>query len=68
MYHCWKDAERESRRNPNNDSGGGGGCALLFIIIAIICLWQVAIQVGGDGITVAILIILGIIGGICQKK
>jgi hypothetical protein len=67
LYHCYKDAERESKRNPGNNNDGGGGCLIVICIIFIISLWQAAFEVGGDGIIIAILITLGIISGICKS-
>ena len=67
LYLCWRDAEREARRNPNNDSGGGGGCLIIFGVIFIICLWKAAFEVGGYGILIALAITVGILQGIYQK-
>ena len=67
LYHCYKDAERESRRNPNNDNGGGG-CLVVIGIIFMICLWQAAFQTGGFAIVIALAATAGLIGGMFQNK
>lgn len=65
LYWCWKDAEREARRNPN--SGGGGGCLLVIVIIFMICLWQAAFQVGGFAVIIALAATVGLLQGIFDK-
>ncbi len=69
LYWCWKDAEREVRRNPNNnDDNGFGGCLLIFVVIFIVCLFKAAFEVGGYAILFAFSILLGLIQGIFSSK
>lgn len=67
LYWCWKDAEREARRNPNSGGGGGGGCLLVIVIIFMICLWQAAFQVGGFAVIIALAATVGLLQGIFDK-
>ena len=65
MYHCWRDAERESRRRPPGDNKP----SLLFIIVGLIfmgCLLKACFSAGGYGILIGIMAILGFIKGLSE--
>jgi hypothetical protein len=66
MYHCWKDAKREVKNNPNDNSGGG--CLAVMAVIFIICLLQACFQNGGFGIMLGICVVLGLWSGIVNNK
>lgn len=68
LYWCWKDAEREVRRNPNNNDNGFGGCLLIFCVIFIICLFKAAFEVGGFAILFAFAVLFGLIQGFVSSK
>ena len=67
MYHCWKDAERESRRNPDNGNGGNG-CLAVLAIIFMCCVFKAAFQVGGFAIIIAFAMLLGLLQGLFGNK
>lgn len=69
LYFCWRDAERESKENP--DDGGGnnyGGCLLLFAVVFICCLFKAAFEVGGYAILFAFLILIAFLQGFFEQK
>ena len=67
LYWCWKDAEREARKKPDNGGGGLGGCLLVVGILCIVCLWKAALNAGGYGVIIALMITLGLISGLVSK-
>jgi len=69
LYWCWKDAEREARRNPNNngDDNGFSGCLLIFAIIFMCCVFKAAFEVGGYAILIAFAMLIGLLQGIFSK-
>jgi hypothetical protein len=67
LYWCWKDAEREARRNPNQNDNGFGGCLLILGIIFMVCLLKACFAQGGWGILFGIVILCAFLQGLFEK-
>ena len=69
LYFCWRDAEREARRNPDDGGDNGwGGCLIVLGVIFIVCLLKSCFEAGGVGILIGLAVIVGLLQGFFGKK
>jgi TRAP-type mannitol/chloroaromatic compound transport system permease small subunit len=67
LYHCWKDAKRETKNSPN--SNDGGGCVGIFIIAIVVIFGGKLIFSGSlEMALVGLAIFAGLVKGFAEMK